>query len=152
MIQNIQQKYWQGLERDYFARTWLFCFSLNIGSGIQSLVGSKIDVQITSILGLLVHDQFWRSTNLDVQPWPNLDIYMTFNIWTLGWINFFLTSCGCLWQVQGVYMVNKCIFLNYKYQHCCYTYEYGLFINKHNLLYVSLLIYSVHVGFFCVLF
>lgn len=42
--------------------------------------GCRIDMQIISILGQVVHDQFWTPTwcpnlvhNLDVQPWHNLD-------------------------------------------------------------------------------
>lgn len=86
---------------------FVFCFHLTISCLLthkKTQLNTKnkpnktepqIDVQIMSILGSSVHDQFWTFTwrpnavhNLDAHPWPNLDV----SIWTLDWAFFTNTN------------------------------------------------------------
>lgn len=79
----------------------------------------------------------WRPKevhNLDVQP----RLVCPYDVQPLnfGLGHLFWTSHEHLWQVQRIYITNKCIFFIYQHQHCCCqhdTYEYRLFLNKHDL-------------------
>lgn len=60
-----------------------------------------------------VSDIFSKTINMSI--W-----FSTLKLWTGS---FFWTSCGCLWQVREICMINKSNIFIYKNQHCCYEYD-----------------------------